>query len=241
LQERGIEVATAQLLDFYQEIPERTSGESAQAWQRRYQHGLNLFQQKVQARYSEGTLQRLLDATHSQTRQGAVLALGLCGSMVSNRSLAGMLHDEDPAVRQMASEAMWGIWFRAGTPEQNQELQRLVGLAASQETEPSTILGGFEALLQQAPDFAEVYNQRAICYFQGSDFIRSIKDCERALKLNPHHFGAAGGMAQCYLKQRKLRAALRAYRRSFRINPNLDGVRQAIQSLEKTLGEEGKR
>jgi cytochrome c-type biogenesis protein CcmH/NrfG len=44
-------------------------------------------------------------------------------------------------------------------------------------------------------------------------------------------------MAQCYLKQRKLRAALRAFRRSYRINPNLDDVHQAIQSLEETLGE----
>jgi tetratricopeptide (TPR) repeat protein len=234
-------MATALLLEYYQELPERTSGEPAQAWQRRYQIGVDKYQQKVQTRYNEGTLLRLLDASHSQTRQAAALALGLCGSMVSNRTLAGMLHDDDPAVRQMASEAMWSIWFRAGTPEQNQELQRLIGLAASEENDPDTILAGFDALLKEAGDFAEVYNQRAIFFAKRGEFAKSIKDCERVLKLNPHHFGAAGGMAQGYLKQRKLRAALRAYRRSFRINPNLDGVRQAIQSLEKTLGEEGKR
>jgi tetratricopeptide (TPR) repeat protein len=234
-------MATALLLEYYQELPERTSGEPAQAWQRRYQIGVDKYQQKVQTRYNEGTLLRLLDASHSQTRQAAALALGLCGSMVSNRTLAGMLHDDDPAVRQMASEAMWSIWFRAGTPEQNQELQRLIGLAASEENDPDTILAGFDALLRDAGDFAEVYNQRAIFFAKRGEFAKSIKDCERVLKLNPHHFGAAGGMAQGYLKQRKLRAALRAYRRSFRINPNLDGVRQAIQSLEKTLGEEGKR
>jgi tetratricopeptide (TPR) repeat protein len=234
-------MATALLLEYYQELPERSSGEPAQAWQRRYQIGVDKYQQKVQTRYNEGTLLRLLDASHSQTRQAAALALGLCGSMVSNRTLAGMLHDDDPAVRQMASEAMWSIWFRAGTPEQNQELQRLIGLAASDENDPDTILAGFDALLKDAGDFAEVYNQRAIFFAKRGEFAKSIKDCERVLKLNPHHFGAAGGMAQGYLKQRKLRAALRAYRRSFRINPNLDGVRQAIQSLEKTLGEEGKR
>ena len=36
---------------------------------------------------------------------------------------------------------------------------------------------------------------------------------------------------------RKLRAALRAYRRAYRINPNLDGVEEVIQSLERMLGE----
>ncbi len=234
-------MATALLLAYFEELPERNGGESAQAWQRRYQAALDKYQHKVLVRYTEGTLQRLLDATHHQTRQAAALALGLCGTLASNRPLAGLLHDEEPAVRQTASEALWSVWFRAGTPEQNAELQRLVGLAIGDEATTETILAGFDELIKQAPDFAEVYNQRAIFYFRLGEFARAVKDCERTLKLNPHHFGAAGGMAQAYLKQRKLRAALRAYRRSFRINPNLDGVRQAIQSLERTLGEEGKR
>ena len=41
------------------------------------------------------------------------------------------------------------------------------------------------------------------------------------------------------MKQRKLRAALRCYRRAHRINPNLDGVPEVIHSIERTLGERG--
>jgi tetratricopeptide (TPR) repeat protein len=234
-------VAMALLLEYYAELPERISGEPSHAWMHRYDAGLDKFKQRVEQRYTEGTLQRLLDTGHSQTRQAAVLALGICGTMASNRPLAGMLHDDDPGVRQLATEAMWSIWFRASSPQHNEELQRLVGLAASEETDPETLQTGFDALIQQAPEFAEAYNQRGILHFRRGDYVKAIKDCDRVLKLNPQHFGAAGGLAQCYMKQRKLRAALRAYRRSFRINPNLDGVRQAIQSLEKTLGEEGKR
>jgi tetratricopeptide (TPR) repeat protein len=234
-------VATALLLEYYSELPERRPGESSSSWLQRYQAGLDQFKQRVAQRYTEGTLQRLLDTNHNATRQAAVLSLGMFGTMLSNRPLAGMLHDEDTTVRQLAADAMWSIWFRAATLEQQEELQRLVGLAASEENDPEVLLAGFDALIQQAPEFAEAYNQRAIFHFRRGEFARAAKDCERVLKLNPQHFGAAGGLAQCYMKQRKLRAALRAYRRSFRINPNLDGVRQAIQSLEKTLGEEGKR
>jgi len=234
-------VATALLLEYYTEVPERQDGEPAHVWTHRYQVALDQFKQRVDKRYTEGTLQRLLDAAHTTTRQAAVLALGVCGSMASNRPLAGMLHDDDAAVRQLASDSMWSIWFRVSSPENNEELQRLVGLAASEESDDDTLQAGFDALIQQAPEFAEAYNQRAILHFRRGEFARAAKDCERVLKLNPQHFGAAGGLAQSYMKQRKLRAALRAYRRSFRINPNLDGVRQAIQSLEKTLGEEGKR
>jgi tetratricopeptide (TPR) repeat protein len=241
LQERGTEVATALLLEYFRELPERSNGEPAQPWQRRYQAGIEKFKRRVLERYTEGALQRLLDASLPQTRQAAALALGLSAGMSSNRALSGMLHDDDAGVRQMASEAMWSIWFRAAAPQHVEELQRLVELASDNESEPATILAGFDDLIKQAPEFAEAYNQRAMFYFRMGDFVKSIKDCERTLKLNPHHFGAAGGMAQCYLRQRKLRAALRTFRRSFRINPNLEEVQMAIQSLEKTLGEEGKR
>ena len=48
-------------------------------------------------------------------------------------------------------------------------------------------------------------------------------------------------LAMSFMKQRKLRAALRSYRRAYRINPCLDGISETIDALEKTLGEEGKR
>ena len=76
---------------------------------------------------------------------------------------------------------------------------------------------------------------------RNSDYAKSIADCEKALRLNPCHFGAASGMGQCFMKQKKLRAALRVYRRANRINPNLDLVRETIESLERMLGEEGKK
>jgi tetratricopeptide (TPR) repeat protein len=136
---------------------------------------------------------------------------------------------------------MWSIWFRAGTPDQNEELHRLVELAASGEADRETLIAGFDQLISLAPEFAEAYHQRAMVHLHHSDLAKTIKDCERALKLNPHHFAAAGCMGQCYLKQRKLKAALRAFRRSFRVNPNREEVQEAILSLEKTLGEEGKR
>ena len=94
-------------------------------------------------------------------------------------------------------------------------------------------------LIRKAPRFAEAYNQRAIVHFRMGDFTQSIADCEKVLRLNPYHFGAASGMAQCFMKQKKLRAALRTYRRANRINPNLDGVQQVIESLERMLGEKG--
>jgi tetratricopeptide (TPR) repeat protein len=226
------------LVEFYRALPQRRAKETDEIWTQRWQTGLDNFRQEALARYTEGTLQRLLDYHAVEGRQAAVLALSLVGTMRSNEALASLLHDEDLTVRQMTADALWAIWFRADSPENNQELQRLIHLNPQ---EPDKIRTGFEALLKKAPRFAEAYNQRAVHYFRLGDYQKSIEDCEKTLKLNPFHFGAAGGLAQCYMKQNKLRSALRAFRRAVRINPNLEGMHQVIRSLERLLGEEGKK
>src|SRR5262249_49179665 len=123
----------------------------------------------------------------------------------------------------------------------NEELQRLRRRSERTRADADELLADFEALLGKAPAFAEAYNQRAILYFRLGEWQHAIADCEHVLKLNPYHFGAASGMAQCMLKLRKFRPALRAYRRAYHINPNLTGLQPVIRSLERMLGEEGKR
>jgi tetratricopeptide (TPR) repeat protein len=231
----------AELLRFYRQLPPRQEEETIAAWAVRVGEALAGFESAVTSCYLEGTLQRLLHSSHAETRQGAVLALGRVGTMACNRSLADMLRDRDEGVRQLATAAMWSVWFRADTPENVRELRRLSSLVAGDELEFESLLAAFASLLQCSPTFAEVYNQRALLFFRVGRWHDSIADCSKALRLNPCHFGAASGMAQCYLKQKKVRLALRAYRRAYQLNPNLDEVRQVIRSLERMLGEEGKR
>jgi tetratricopeptide (TPR) repeat protein len=228
-------VRIAMLVEYYRRLPERQEGESAESWAVRIQEGLASFKQEAAGRYSEGTLQRLLSEANSDARRSAVMALGLVGSMASNKAVAGRLHDNDAQVRRLAADALWALWFRAGTEAHNLELQRLMRLR-----EPQQALVGFESLLKKAPTLAEAYNQRAILHFRLERYEDSAADCETALKLNPFHFGAQSGMGQCYLKLRKPKAALRAFQSALRINPNLEGVEETIRALEEVLGEEGK-
>jgi tetratricopeptide (TPR) repeat protein len=224
------------LLEYFRELPQRRADEKTSEWSRRFRAGLKQFHKLVAGRYSEGTLERLLGSAEAEVRQAAVVALGMCGSMTMSQALARMLRDDDPSVRQFADDALWSIWFRADEPANIDALQRLMRKIA-EESNPAEILAEFEVLLQRCPKFAEAYNQRAIFHFRRGDFLRAIADCQKTLQLNPYHFGAANGLAQCFMKQRKYHAALRTYRRALRLNPNLDGIRETIESLEKMLGE----
>jgi tetratricopeptide (TPR) repeat protein len=226
-------VGAALLVEYYDELPESAEG-NRKDWETRLRKGLEKFREKVAARYMEGTLHRLLDNPDTATRRASVLALGLIGTMKnSNPALARMLHDADRGVRQLAADALWSIWFRADTDVHNRELQRLVELRDRRKKR-----AGLDALLEKAPRFAECYNQRAILHFQTKQWQKAIEDCEKALKLNRHHFAAAAGMGRCYLELGKNRAALKAFRLALRINPGMEEVKEAIRALESALGEE---
>jgi tetratricopeptide (TPR) repeat protein len=229
-------VASALLVEYFNQLPHAKEGEGSRKSAARYQAALETFKKQAGERYTEGTLLRLLEHPDARTRRAAVLALGMLGSMEANAVLAARLHDADEGVRRLASDALWSLWFRADSDANNQELQRILRLR-----DPKQALAGLDTLLKKAPAFAEAYNQRAILYFRLKEYPKSIADCERALKLNPYHFGALGGLAQCHMNLRRPRAALKAFRQAHQINPNLEGVEETIRALESALGEEGRK
>lgn len=233
VQSRSTMVGTALLVEYYRQLPERQEDDDPREWLVRMQAALTTFQKKVGERYTEGTLQRMLECPDVQARRAGVLALGLMGTMQSNQALAGRLRDGDRQLRQMANDALWAVWFRGDNTDHSAELQRAIGLRDREKA-----LLGLDALIRKSPGFAEVYNQRAILHFRLNEFEKAVSDCEKALQLNPYHYGALSGMGQAQLNLRKPQAALKTLRKAVQINPSLDGVQDTIRALESALGEE---
>jgi tetratricopeptide (TPR) repeat protein len=223
------------LVEYYRQLPEGRTSEDPEKEQRHRQAALEKFKNSVSARYSEGTLLRLLSSPDTPTRRAALLALELLGTMEASPAVAARLHDADTDVAHMAADTLWSIWFRGDSPANNEELQRLVRLRDREKA-----LAGLDHLVRRAPHFAEAYNQRAVVLFRLKQYERSIADCERTLQPNPHHFGAQAGMGQCLLQLRKHKAALKAFRSALRMNPHMDGIAETIRSLENALGDDKK-
>src|SRR5205823_9305631 len=117
----------------------------------------------VTARYTEGTLSRLVQSSDPKARRAAVLALGLTGSFEVNAAVARALQDPDPTVRDLAVDALWAIWFRADTPENNAALQQVHDLIGRQRFAAADAQA--TRMIAKAPKFAETYNQRANAVF----------------------------------------------------------------------------
>lgn len=188
------------------------------------------FRQQVSARYTEGTLARLAESGPLKSRQAAVRALGLFGTFESNAVVARALRDSDPSVRALADNALWGIWFRADTPENNAMLEQVQLLIRHDRLADAVKLATH--LIARAPHFAEAYNQRAIAHFVQGHYEASAEDCKRALDRNPYHIGALGGLAQCQVELDQRHEALKTYQRLLRLQPFNTRLREFVSALE---------
>jgi tetratricopeptide (TPR) repeat protein len=144
-----------------------------------------------------------------------------------------MLHDEDAETAGLAEHALWSIWFRAGTPQANLCLTRAIRLISEGHLDRGIRL--LDAIIEEHPDFAEAYNQRAIAKFLQGEYEQVVADCEETLRLNPHHFGASAGLGHSYAARGLLDLALGAYRRTLGIHPRLEGIRQSMQQIRKCM------
>ena len=218
------------LVGWYAELPQPRPGDDPDLLKAGGLAPLRAFTDQVRSRYSEGTLQRLLASGDETARRAAALAIGMVGGMRSNQPLAAALRDDDSTVRQLAADAMWEVWLRGGTADQNRRLQ-----SALAQPDAGQTLTALDALVRSAPDFAEAYNQRAIVHYGRGEFHKGVSDCEAVLRLNPFHFGAAAGMGQCLLRMNKPKAAVRAFQQALDINPELDDLREKIAELKRHI------
>ena len=188
------------------------------------------FHRSVLGRYTEGTLIRLSRNGSTQARRAAVLALGLVGGFSANDAVARALRNPDPVVRNLAQNALWAIWFRADSPENNATLRQVRDFNGRELYREAQELATL--LVERAPGFAEAYNQKAIALFFQERYVESANECELALTRNPHHIGALAGLAQCYLRLDRRKDALATFRRALRVQPYSSELKQTVQMLE---------
>lgn len=191
---------------------------------------LNVFRRHVLGRYMEGTLARLADSDDIQSRRAAVFALGLVGSFRMNPTVARALRDSDPTVRSLAENAIWAIWFRADSAENNASLEQISRLIGHQEFRKAALEA--TRLIDRSPQFAEAYNQRAIAEYHLGQFQASAEDCRLVLEQNPYHIGALAGLAKCLLRLDRREEALAALKRSSRLQPFNEDLKTLISALE---------
>lgn len=128
------------------------------------------------------------------------------------------LQDDNPKIRDQATEDLWNHWFwQKGMTgmEQLQRSQMLMDEGRLSQAEET-----LNQLIGAHPDFAEAWNRRAVLYYLQQDFKRAVTDCQQTLRLVPFHFGALHGLGLCYAAQGELTDAIQTFKKALEVQPH---------------------
>ena len=223
------------LVEMFDRLPELKPGDDEELWAAGVQDAMREFRAAVRERYTEGTLARLLSSTDARTRRAAVLALGLIGTIEVNPAVAAVLHDEDPLVQRFASDALWELWFRGGTAEQNRLLER-----AAREPRPVTGPRRPRRPHPPGPELRRGVQPARHLVLQAGRVRpggRRLRDHPAAEPLSLRRRGRARAVLPEARQAARGAAAPSAH--ALEINPGLDHLHDTIRSLEEALDRGG--
>ena len=188
------------------------------------------------SKYTEKDLIDYLNNDDPMICRAAAIAIGLVGGMDVVPILVENLKNDDLHTSFNSEIALWNIWSRSGDESVDKLLK--AGKRSLKNENFTKAVEQFTAVIEAAPSFAEGYNQRAIAYFMIEDWERSLQDCKQTIKRNPHHFGAYAGMGHVHLRLGNINEAVKAYKQTLVINPNLIAIAESLRQLRREFQEE---
>jgi tetratricopeptide (TPR) repeat protein len=123
---------------------------------------------------------------------------------------------------------IWSIWYEH--PNENAQALLLTGVDYMNRQYAAEALAIFNQAVQQYPEYAEAWNQRATLHYLLGNLDDSIRDIDKTLELEPRHFGALSGLGLVYIQQQNLQKAQEAFENLLKVHPNSPG---AIENLNR--------
>jgi tetratricopeptide (TPR) repeat protein len=131
------------------------------------------------------------------------------------------LKEADTYTKGTTSIASLWLFWRMAPDEIAQEMLD-DGLASLRVSDYLNAEDKLSRLVKYCPDYAEGYNQLAFVKFLQGQFEESLSYLDRALGLEPHHFGALSGKALNYIELGRNDIGQVFLRRAVAINPWLN-------------------
>ena len=135
--------------------------------------------------------------------------------------------------RAEAEDLIWALWTAHPDDGLSRRMNKAIGAMARRDLSGARAM--LDALVLDAPRWAEAWNKRATLHFLEERDLDSVRDIERTLALEPRHFGAMSGLGQICLRCGDEVSALIAFQAALRVNPNLESVREGVAALERRL------
>ena len=157
-------------------------------------------------------------------------ALAGAESARSAELLAELAQAVDAAEARRLEREIQLEWSKSGSASMDLLLKRGRDALEIKETDRAT--EHLLALTDHAPDFAEGWHALAQAFYAQEEFGQAADALERALALNPNHFGALRGMGAILEQLGREQLAYRAYAEAQALRPFDEDVTEALERLD---------
>lgn len=131
---------------------------------------------------------------------------------------------------------IWESWIDAApTQEINALTREAMRKRGEYDFEGARLI--LNEVVSQAPGYAEGWNQRAFVLFLQEKYDAALSDLDRALALEPRHFGAMSGKARILMGQGRMRLGQQVLREAVALHPFLQERSMLIPLPDDTPSE----
>ncbi len=181
--------------------------------------------------YWPDTLLAILRRGDIEMRRAAAMALGLLGDHNAIDPLGRALSDPDRGVRLIADDAFRNLLVRDAAPLHHQRLLQVMHLNDGGEHAaalPPTLI-----LVDQAPRYAEVHYQLAVCWMGLDNWESAEAAFASCIWCCEYHYPAWMGLARCRVVAGDYTEAIEALQRALEICPDLESARTQLRALQR--------
>jgi tetratricopeptide (TPR) repeat protein len=177
--------------------------------------------------------ERLYHLLVTGDKQQKLRAASVLAEVSAEDQLLRALKQENATTHEMARRGVEHVWFYAAGRDAYDRMQ--AAYRAEERGECAQALEVLDQLVARYPHYAEAWNRRASVLWQMGEFRKSMTDCERALRLNPNHYGALQGKGVCLLKMGEVSEACQALRAALKISPHDKTTHDSLRKCEELL------
>jgi len=185
------------------------------------------------ARRTEWFKNRLYEQLVTGNEDERLRAASVLADVGAEDYLLRGLRSSDKGVSEMARRGLDHLWFHAAGSRALKMME--TAYAQAEEKKFAESINVLDQILERYPNYAEALNRRAAALWQVGEYEKSRRDCERALEINPNHYGAWQGLGVSHLQLGDLSEACRSLRTALRIAPHDQIAQRCLKKVEELI------
>jgi tetratricopeptide (TPR) repeat protein len=167
---------------------------------------------------------------------------GEAAAAATRRSLLDQLfaklkETQDRAEATALDQAIGTIFARTGSP--TIDLMMDWAMEETARNQRGRARDYLDTILTLDPNHAEAYFRRAQLSLVARDTAKAVADLERAIALEPRHYGALVVLGSIMRELQRDREALAAFRAALDLNPHIVGARRLVEQLGERVDGRG--